>query len=240
MSFSRTWQRKTQTTSEDPTIHLWDMGDEQWELTLSTGEIRHWRIVSKEILSREPAVVQELCLLLPECPVSKGAVLQHPVQGWVIDEKAVEQLKLEQLVSMPLISLNNTKKEVKNNQHEQRPPPSSNQVDREQHQLSNRESQVKAVLPPSCTLPMELWSSLSQWIPPSALFQPSLHLQAASELSEVPHRPSGVQRAHGPYSHTGPIRHPHGVRYPRTMHGIPKHVSREIPIHNEVQRSLFV
>ena len=37
----------------------------------------------------------------------------------------------------------------------------------------------------SYTLPAELWSSLSQWIPPSALFQPSLHHQAFLELSRT-------------------------------------------------------
>jgi hypothetical protein len=34
--------------------------------------------------------------------------------------------------------------------------------------------------------PMELWSSLSQWIPQHALFQPSLHHQASLELSDTP------------------------------------------------------
>jgi len=34
--------------------------------------------------------------------------------------------------------------------------------------------------------PMQLWSSLSQWIPASALFQPSLHHQAMLDLSDKP------------------------------------------------------
>jgi hypothetical protein len=34
--------------------------------------------------------------------------------------------------------------------------------------------------------PTELWSSLSQWIPQHALFQPSLHHQATLELSDTP------------------------------------------------------
>jgi len=36
------------------------------------------------------------------------------------------------------------------------------------------------------SLVRELWSSLSQWIPPNALYQPSLHHQAVLELSDKP------------------------------------------------------
>ena len=242
MSFSRTWQKntvKSTSTNEEPLTRLWDTGDEQWELTRMTGQIRHWRIVSKKILSREPAVVQEQCLLLPECPVPKEAVLQHSLEGWMIDETPVEPLKQDVEQKTP-ISLNNIAKEVKNTPHVPRSPPSSNQYDHGQHQLSDQVSQAKAVLPPSCILPMELWSSLSQWIPPSALYQPSLHLLAASELSEGPLRPSGGLKVPGPYSHTGPTRHQRGERGLRTMHGNPKHALQHSLIHGEVQRSLFV
>ena len=41
----------------------------------------------------------------------------------------------------------------------------------------------EASLQDSYTPPTELWSALSQWIPPNALYQPSLHHQAFLELS---------------------------------------------------------
>ena len=43
--------------------------------------------------------------------------------------------------------------------------------------------QQEAFSQDSYTVPTELWSALSQWIPANALFQPSLHHQAFLELS---------------------------------------------------------
>ena len=43
--------------------------------------------------------------------------------------------------------------------------------------------QEEPYLQESYNAPTELWSALSQWIPPNALFQPSLHHQAFLELS---------------------------------------------------------
>ena len=60
----------------------------------------------------------------------------------------------------------------------------------EQPQLLNEASLEAQSLQQSCMFPMELWSSLSQWIPPSALYQPSLHIQAMSELSGKPNKTS--------------------------------------------------
>ena len=39
-------------------------------------------------------------------------------------------------------------------------------------------------LPPPPQISKHLWTSLSQWIPPTALYQPSLHHQAVLELSD--------------------------------------------------------
>ena len=79
--------------------------------------------------------------------------------------------------------------------------------------ISDEESLTSDSSQNSCILHNQgLWSSLSQWIPPSALYQPSLHHQAVLELSDIPvqilisHSPK--QKRTGQYQSSQVKRHP--------------------------------
>ena len=75
------------------------------------------------------------------------------------------------------------------------------------HEMHSQQAQEyeEEVLQTPCIHSMESWSSLSQWIPQHALFQPSLHHQAFSELSDtqVPSCPS--QKYSRGNSHAGQV-----------------------------------
>ena len=75
------------------------------------------------------------------------------------------------------------------------------------HEMHSQQDQEyeEEVLQTPCIHSMESWSSLSQWIPQHALFQPSLHHQAFSELSDtqVPSCPS--QKYSRGNSHSGQV-----------------------------------
>jgi len=61
--------------------------------------------------------------------------------------------------------------------------------------------------PSSYTPPNNVWASLSQWIPPSALFQPSLHAQAFLELSGTQDRSYHDKKDSEEQSHKKEVRH---------------------------------
>ncbi len=234
MSLLRIWRRSSLLDAEKtPMTHMWDLGDEQWELTCSSGQIRHWRIVSREIVKKDPVEVHETCEILPECPVPKEALLQIDASGWQIEELVVQPM---QVVQPQLPSSHSKAKERVSTPLAQPSEPSSNPAVREQRQLSDPESQGGVAMLPSCILPTELWSSLSQWIPPSALFQPSLHRLADVELSGEPHRPSDDLKGSVPYSHTGLTQRPRAKQDLRTKHANPRHhvqhvrVDRAVPL----------
>ncbi len=90
---------------------------------------------------------------------------------------------------------------------EQQPPFVNQQTLPEQPKLPIEELSAEQFLQQSYMLPMELWSSLSQWIPPSALYQPSLHVQAMSELSDKPNTTFPSQR--GPLRYSQPSQGQH-------------------------------
>jgi hypothetical protein len=85
--------------------------------------------------------------------------------------------------------------------------------------------------------PMELWSSLSQWIPHHALFQPSLHHQATLELSDTPAQTYPYQIDSSKNSRTVQGQHQHVRHSQQSRPYRPKPFSREIEI---PKRPLFV
>jgi hypothetical protein len=184
--------------------HFYDMGDQQWHL-LPDGSIQTNKILKRTVLEDKITVLEEV-LLLPETPVPLEAH-QQEVKGWLLSEE---------VVSSPLSppSLQKTKEEYSKKQPQtlQREQPLPNQTPRAQRSPKGSEFEEEEFSQQLATLPTELWLSLSQWIPPNALFQPSLHHQAILELLEQPNPTFVVPKVQVPYSRTRPMRHQHGVR----------------------------
>ena len=89
----------------------------------------------------------------------------------------------------------------------------------------------------SYTHSMESWSSLSQWIPPKALFQPSLHHQAALELSGTQAPTYPHPRHSSANSQPSQAQHPHAgqPQHPRPYRPKPSYQEREA-----LKRPLFI
>jgi hypothetical protein len=87
------------------------------------------------------------------------------------------------------------------------------------------------------THPMELWSSLSQWIPQHALFQPSLHHQATLELSDTPAQtyPYQIDSSENSQPAQGQYQHVRQVQSSKPYRPRPSFRTIEIP-----KRPLFV
>ena len=85
--------------------------------------------------------------------------------------------------------------------------------------------------------PMELWSSLSQWIPHHALFQPSLHHQASLELSDTPAQTYPYQIDSSKNLRTAQGQHQHVKHNQQSRPYRPKPFLREIEL---PKRPLFV
>lgn len=85
--------------------------------------------------------------------------------------------------------------------------------------------------------PTELWSSLSQWIPQHALFQPSLHHQATLELSDTPAQTYPYQIDSSKNSRPAQGQHQHVRHGQHSRPYRPKPSSHEIEI---PKRPLFV
>ena len=196
----RTWTH-TQTSSGTPRV-IWDMGSYQWEQV--NGVLRHWCVVSRSVVSKEPPVIQELLQLLPESPVPLEAVVQT-VQHWEIVEKVLpgelkETVEQQRTPETPIHRVPATKQERTGQQQQRGPkvqtvlnqtsrvkpqPYSSPSFVREKSDAASQatQSSQESAEHPSRRIPSELWSSLSQWIPPERFYQPSLHHQATAELS---------------------------------------------------------
>jgi hypothetical protein len=153
---------------------IWDAGDEQWEL-YSNG-IRRYRILERRLVSLPDSsvCVREVVEFLPESPVPILVFARHSMEGWDLVEKVLAPLQLSsQRVKKPM-KVDSAKAPLPTKK--QSVSSSSKQEEEEQEDLR--------------TLPEMLdcwdWSSLSQWIPSSALFQASLHDQAFLEESPEP------------------------------------------------------
>ena len=85
--------------------------------------------------------------------------------------------------------------------------------------------------------PTEHWSSLSQWIPPHALFQPSLHHQATLELSDTPAQtyPYQIDSSKNSRPAQGQRQHVRQAQQTRPYHPKPSSHEIEIP-----KRPLFI
>jgi hypothetical protein len=191
--YLRIWTPTTSSSSNDTADSwiLWDQGNIQWELRGSI--FRHFKICSRR---KEGEKILEYVEPLEEVPVPLGLVSRQIVGSqWSLQEEVVQpQIK-------PL-----SHKEVK--QTNNSPPlPSVKESSLGKQQQEDLESQVTVLSQSSYILPNELWSSLSQWIPPYALFQPSLHYLASLELSDTPVRPSYPQSAQAVYSQPAQARH---------------------------------
>ena len=180
---------------------IWDLGNQVWELEEGSEEIRHFEVISrKQINGQEQVTMEEELLLLPECPVPREAICHAVGSEWKITEKEVghnEQpplqpekqnsqhsppLKQMQVLPKPLLQAKakadaNAKEQSKEEQHHLTQPISNKKTKKSED--SSSETCSSAAQDPN-----QLWSSLSQWIPPTALYQPSLHHQAVLDMSE--------------------------------------------------------
>jgi hypothetical protein len=203
----RTW--KFVHTSSPLTMNtriIWDLGNEVWELEEGSEEIRHFEVISrKQINGQEQVTMEEELSLLPECPVPREAISHVVGSEWKITEKEPMEkevrhneqppsqplkqslphsppLKQRQVRSKPLLQAKakadaNAKAQSKEEQHHLTQPISNKKTKKTED--SSSETYSSAAQDPN-----QLWSSLSQWIPPTALYQPSLHHQAVLDMSE--------------------------------------------------------
>ena len=229
-SFLRKW---TKTTSSTPFV-FYDLGETQWFLQ-NDGSVKTYKIVNRKVLpkdSKNPMTVLEEVLLLPEMAVPLEAH-QQEVTGWEILETP--------LFSQPLeVSSSQTTRSKEEYNKRQQPVPQevqslTNQTLHEKLLQSGSESGEEPLLQQIVTLPTELWLSLSQWIPPNALFQPSLHHQAILELSDIPTQTSLHRSSQGTYSRPQQGRHQYGARGmpPRYVHGVSGVFSHKPRVHQQ-------
>jgi hypothetical protein len=219
MKVERIWTTKE--SSQQNKLLWWEFGDEQWCL-LSDKTIKHIKILSRKVVSKDPFTLVEEVLLLPETPVPLEAN-QQEATGWQLTEKVLAEKK-EPLLQLPLpLPLPSPQSQTtQNSKKPQQAQPLLNYTLPETHLQSNLESVEVESSQFSVSLPTELWLSLSQWIPPNALFQPSLHHQAILELSDKPIQTFVPQRVQGNYSQPQPMRHQYGGREmpPRHAHEV--------------------
>lgn len=223
MMILRIWSKNTSSHATQPSKKriLWDFGDCQWELYDS--QLKHFRVCSREKKGEE---IHEIVEPLAEVPVPLGICSRQLVDpSWVVQESV---LHLEQ---QPV-----QKNNVEVQQNTPQFSPSVKQSYPEKQQQAESTSPVEVSSQSSYILPAELWSSLSQWIPPHALFQPSLHHLASLELSDTPIQPSQNPSYQASYSQSGPTqRQPRG-QYQRSKPYPPKPSSHMF----QADRPLFV
>lgn len=203
MSFYSEVERVWKKSQKSSPFTMWQLGDEIWEMKGDT--LRHFKIVSRVPVQEE---IREVLVELPESPIPLEALRSHRVSGWeVVQTQYRQPLKSGQ---SPLPPLQNSKKvELPAPVVVLKKKSSSNQTSREKLRLLEQESVVTGssqdseVHPTLLLQPQALWSSLSQWIPQHALFQPSLHHQAYLELSELPVQVSAFQKGSSHHLHAG-------------------------------------
>ena len=193
----RVWTSAKETCEQGqpPDRMMWDIGSEFWE-TIDYEKITHYKV-----LSRESVVggIIEILEELPECPIPAEAIPKK-ISGWTIKCKiqsraAVKDLpQREYVASSPLRGVRpqaglleapplqaqqtHTKEKGKPKEKER---PKGSQPKSEDIDTSEREANKR-----------DLWTSLSQWIPPSALYQASLHEEFLELLEQT--QPSQVKK----------------------------------------------
>lgn len=198
MLIERIW---TKAEENIPNRHIWDFGDTQWELFNS--ELRYFRIVKRESKSinennNMKHVIIEHIELLQELPVSIDLLSNYSVKGWIISEK-------------PLYSSESSQDSKK--EKSQQPLKQSSQMAKKSHHAKPKQSDEESLVTTSSQssdippIDPSIWSSLSQWIPQYALFQPSLHHLADLELSEQPIQSSPSQKDRSYYSRPSPTQY---------------------------------
>ena len=191
-------------------------------------------ISRKHITNQDQVSMEEVVSLLPECPVPVEAIRHIISSDWEITEKEGEcvsppplqpamqnqqPLKREKTLRPSKVA-KELKLQRQSSQLRPLQPLSPHPSDlilqaglqEEQHPLTHPKNSKKtkknedSSSESSSVLhdPSQLWSSLSQWIPPTALYQPSLHQQAVLEMSEKtvhihvsPKRLSHYHQRHG-------------------------------------------
>jgi hypothetical protein len=216
----RIWSPKSDSTPGPSSWIVWDFGEYQWELRGSL--FRHFKICSRK---KEGKEILETVQLLHEVPIPLGLCSRQIVGSqWSLREEILEpQQKLPS---------NNVSKKINI-------PPSLPAVKADAHEKQLQEeleSQATLSVPSSCTPPNELWTSLSQWIPAHALFQPSLHHLASLELSELPIQPSVVQTTQKSYSRPAQVQRQAKGLNPQSKPYLPKTSSHGF----QANRPLFV
>lgn len=217
-------------TKHPSTLHFvqWDLGNEVWELRPGS-EMRHFGILERQVLA--DGSVKEVLEILPEAPVPLEALGFHEIQGqWMISEKTIsrgEEGKTRKEHSQQ--SLRQVQPPLK--EQGKKPPvkSASSEGQKTSHELpksQDGESQVTESLQLSSTLPSELWSSLSQWIPSDVLFQPSLHQQASQELSDTQGLSSVSPKGPLPNSQSSRVPRPSGAKVQHSRPFRPKTSSR--------------
>ena len=201
----RLWKREYATSTSDPTSEskrtIWDMGNEVWEMY--EDEIRHFQIHSREFIQEN---LVEIVSLLPESPIPLEAVENDVGSGWSVLEEVIPKPCENQRLSSPdekplkhvkvsSAAASSRKKSAPRQGSSLRSPqapPQQQQEEKEQGQEQARQNKSRKTSSENCSYsssqPSEsekhLWSSLSQWIPAYALYQPSLHSQAILEMTE--------------------------------------------------------
>lgn len=212
------------TSTQIPWI-IWDLGDRQWELKGSV--FKHFKICSRR---KQGEQILEYVEPLEEVPVPSGLLSRQMVGScWVLKEESQpssEKLQIQHPVNKGIKQQNNQKtlSSVKQSSHEKQ-------------QQEETESLVTESSQSSYILPSELWTSLSQWIPSHALFQPSLHYLASLESSDTPTPSFPSHSNQASYSQTGQARLQ--VREPNQQSRpyYPRNSSRTFQSH---QKPLFV
>jgi hypothetical protein len=222
MKLQRIWTKANQSN-----LIWWEFGDEQWYL-LSDKTIHHIKILSRKVLSKDPFTLVEEGLLLPETPVPLEATEQE-AKGWQVIEQVLPEKK------KPLLPLPQTQNSKKPQQAQSllnyTPPEQDLRLARGESSELVSEFVEGEPSQFAVSLPTELWLSLSQWIPPNALFQPSLHHQAILELSDKPIQTFVAQRN---YSRPQPTRHHHhSMRNDSNRYGVNSRDPHEVSSHKQ-------
>ena len=231
MRIHRVWKKGNSSLERS----MWEYSDERWELQ-TTGLIYHYRVEQRW---KEQEEIHERLEMLPESPIPLEALSPHVIGSeWVWEEFEEPALEFQQESSFDTIQAKMVSTSKVQLVSTPPPPvvPSGDQISHEQLKQLNQESQAILSSQPSYNLPTELWCSLSQWIPPFALFQPSLHLQAASELSDTPTPTFPVQSKRGTYLQPGRPQRPYAKRDLPTKHA---HLNKPLPFVKE-QVPLFI
>lgn len=229
MSDTPTYLRKWTKSPKSTQFVFYDLGETQWFLQ-EDGSIKTYKILSRKVETKEDSLtVVEEVLLLPEMPVPLEAH-QQQVRGWQISDFSQQVMKEGPLLPLPVPAASSPLPSQTNQGNKKQQPAllqqpsvhqsSSNQTHRAKRSPAGSESGEEQLSQQTVTLPTELWLSLSQWIPPNALFQPSLHHQAILELQEQPNQISVVRSTQGTYSQPQRGRPQYGARGMPPRHGL--------------------